>query len=605
MNIFSVLTMIGGLAMFLYGMDAMGDGLAKLSGGKLEQILEKLTSKRIMAVLLGVVVTAIIQSSSATTVMVVGFVNSGIMQLSQAVGIIMGANIGTTVTSWILSLSGIQGSSLFVQLLKPSSFSPVLAAIGIVMIMTAKDNNKKKDIGNILVGFAILMFGMDTMSGAVAPLAENEKFTSVLTMFSNPILGMLAGLVLTAVIQSSSASVGILQALCITGAVGYKTAIPIIMGQNIGTCVTAIISSIGASKNAKRASMIHLYFNLIGTILFMVVFYSINAIIGGFAFMNDPANAAGIAVVHSLFNIGAVLVLYPLADKLVKLAQLTIPEHAGEVEEIPDELAILDERFLEKPAFAMEMCRNAAVKMAQESRDALHLALDNVNMYSESRVEQIIELEQSVDRYEDAIGTYLVKLNNCDLSLNDSRTLSVLLHCIGNFERISDHAVNITDSTKQMHEKKLEFSRKAVEELTVFSDALRDIVDQTMEAFVLGDLEKARTIEPFEQVIDSLNIELKQRHIRRLRKGKCTIELGLILEDMITNYERISDHCSNIAVCMIRVNEDGFDTHEYLDVLKEEKAPWFEEEFYELSKKYALPEKKSGKKNEQDEPEHK
>lgn len=595
MNIFSVLTMIGGLAMFLYGMDAMGDGLAKLSGGKLEQILEKLTSKRIMAVLLGVVVTAIIQSSSATTVMVVGFVNSGIMQLSQAVGIIMGANIGTTVTSWILSLSGIQGSSLFVQLLKPSSFSPVLAAIGIIMIMTAKDNNKKKDIGNILVGFAILMFGMDTMSGAVAPLAENEKFTSILTMFSNPILGMLAGLVLTAVIQSSSASVGILQALCVTGAVGYKTAIPIIMGQNIGTCVTAIISSIGASKNAKRASMIHLYFNLIGTILFMVVFYSINAAIGGFAFLNDSANAAGIAVVHSLFNIGAVLVLYPFADKLVKLAQLTIPEHAGEKEEVPDELAILDERFLEKPAFAMEMCRNAAVKMAQESRDALHLALDNVNMYSESRVEQIIELEQSVDRYEDAIGTYLVKLNNCDLSLNDSRTLSILLHCIGNFERISDHAVNITDSTKQMNEKKLEFSKKAVEELTVFSDALRDIVDQTMDAFAEGDLEKARTIEPFEQVIDSLNIELKQRHIRRLRKGKCTIELGLILEDMITNYERISDHCSNIAVCMIRVNEDGFDTHEYLDVLKEEKAPWFEEEFYELSKKYALPEKKSKK----------
>ena len=595
MNIFSVLTMIGGLAMFLYGMDAMGDGLAKLSGGKLEQILEKLTSKRIMAVLLGVVVTAIIQSSSATTVMVVGFVNSGIMQLSQAVGIIMGANIGTTVTSWILSLSGIQGSSLFVQLLKPSSFSPVLAAIGIIMIMTAKDNNKKKDIGNILVGFAILMFGMDTMSSAVAPLAENEKFTSILTMFSNPILGMLAGLVLTAVIQSSSASVGILQALCVTGAVGYKTAIPIIMGQNIGTCVTALISSIGASKNAKRASMIHLYFNLIGTILFMVVFYSINAAIGGFAFLNDSANAAGIAVVHSLFNIGAVLVLYPFADKLVKLAQLTIPEHAGEKEEVPDELAILDERFLEKPAFAMEMCRNAAVKMAQESRDALHLALDNVNMYSESRVEQIIELEQSVDRYEDAIGTYLVKLNNCDLSLNDSRTLSILLHCIGNFERISDHAVNITDSTKQMHEKKLEFSKKAVEELTVFSDALRDIVDQTMDAFAEGDLEKARTIEPFEQVIDSLNIELKQRHIRRLRKGKCTIELGLILEDMITNYERISDHCSNIAVCMIRVNEDGFDTHEYLDVLKEEKAPWFEEEFYEFSKKYALPEKKSKK----------
>ena len=593
MNIFSVLTMIGGLAMFLYGMDAMGDGLAKLSGGKLEQILEKLTSKRIMAVLLGIAVTAVIQSSSATTVMVVGFVNSGIMQLSQAVGIIMGANIGTTVTSWILSLSGIQGSSLFIQLLKPTSFSPVFAAIGIVLIMTAKDNNKKKDIGNILVGFAILMFGMDTMSGAVAPLAENEKFTSILTMFSNPILGMIAGLVLTAVIQSSSASVGILQALCVTGAVGYKTAIPIIMGQNIGTCVTALISSIGASKNAKRASMIHLYFNLIGTVLFMVVFYSINAIIGGFAFLNDSANAAGIAVVHSLFNIGTVLVLYPFGDKLVKLAQLTIPDHVGETEEKPDELAVLDERFLEKPAFAMELCRNAAVRMAQESRDALHLALDNVTMYSESRVAKIIEMEESVDRYEDALGTYLVKLNNCDLSQKDSRTLSILLHCIGNFERISDHAVNITDSSTQMQEKKLKFSKKAMEELKVFSDALCDIVDETMEAFTMNDLDKARQIEPFEQVIDSLNIELKQRHIHRLREGKCTIELGLILEDMITNFERISDHCSNIAVCMIRVNEDGFDTHEYLDVIKEEKAPWFEEEFYRLSKKYALPDKKS------------
>lgn len=593
MNIFSVLTMIGGLAMFLYGMDAMGDGLAKLSGGKLEQILEKLTSKRIMAVLLGIAVTAVIQSSSATTVMVVGFVNSGIMQLSQAVGIIMGANVGTTVTSWILSLSGIQGSSLFIQLLKPTSFSPVFAAIGIVLIMTAKDNNKKKDIGNILVGFAILMFGMDTMSGAVAPLAENEKFTSILTMFSNPILGMIAGLVLTAVIQSSSASVGILQALCVTGAVGYKTAIPIIMGQNIGTCVTALISSIGASKNAKRASMIHLYFNLIGTVLFMVVFYSINAIIGGFAFLNDSANAAGIAVVHSLFNIGTVLVLYPFGDKLVKLAQLTIPDHVGETEEKPDELAVLDERFLEKPAFAMELCRNAAVRMAQESRDALHLALDNVTMYSESRVAKIVEMEESVDRYEDALGTYLVKLNNCDLSQKDSRTLSILLHCIGNFERISDHAVNITDSSTQMQEKKLKFSKKAMEELKVFSDALCDIVDETMEAFTMNDLDKARQIEPFEQVIDSLNIELKQRHIHRLRKGKCTIELGLILEDMITNFERISDHCSNIAVCMIRVNEDGFDTHEYLDVIKEEKAPWFEEEFYRLSKKYALPDKKS------------
>ena len=592
MDIFGVLTMIGGLAMFLYGMNAMGDGLAKLSGGKLEQILEKLTSKRIMAVLLGVVVTAIIQSSSATTVMVVGFVNSGIMQLSQAVGIIMGANIGTTVTSWLLSLTGIQGSSLFIQLLKPSSFSPVLAAVGIILTMTAKDNNKKKDIGNILVGFAILMFGMETMSSAVEPLAENAQFTSILTKFSNPLLGMLAGLVLTAVIQSSSASVGILQALCVTGAVGYKTAIPIIMGQNIGTCVTAIISSIGASKNAKRASMIHLYFNLIGTIIFMVVFYGINAVIGGFAFLDTPANAAGIAVVHSLFNIGAVLLLYPFGNQLVKLAQITIPEHADEKEQKPDEFAILDERFLEKPAFAMELCKNATIKMAEEAKDALELSLENLHIYDGKRVEKIIALEQSVDRYEDELGTYLVKLNNCDLSQSDSRTLSILLHCIGNFERISDHAVNITDSLTEMNQKDLHFSKKALEEMEVFSKALKDIVEATCTAFVEADLEKARRIEPFEQVIDGLSIELKQRHVHRLRKGKCTIELGLILEDIITNYERISDHCSNIAVCMIRVNEDGFDTHEYLDVVKEEKAPWFEEEFYALSRKYALPEKK-------------
>ena len=548
MNIFGVLTMIGGLAMFLYGMNAMGDGLAKLSGGKLEQILEKLTSKRIMAVLLGVVVTAIIQSSSATTVMVVVFVNSGIMQLSQAVGIIMGANIGTTVTSWLLSLTGIQGSSLFIQLLKPSSFSPVLAAVGIILTMTAKDNNKKKDIGNILVGFAILMFGMETMSSAVEPLAENAQFTSILTKFSNPLLGMLAGLVLTAVIQSSSASVGILQALCVTGAVGYKTAIPIIMGQNIGTCVTAIISSIGASKNAKRASMIHLYFNLIGTIIFMVVFYGINAVIGGFAFLDIPANAAGIAVVHSLFNIGAVLLLYPFGNQLVKLAQITIPEHADEKEQKPDEFAILDERFLEKPAFAMELCKNATIKMAEEAKDALELSLENLHIYDGKRVEKIIALEQSVDRYEDALSTYLVKLNNCDLSRSDSRTLSILLHCIGNFERISDHAVNITDSLTEMNQKDLHFSKKALEEMEVFSKALKDIVEATCTAFVEADLEKARRIEPFEQVIDGLSIELKQRHVHRLRKGKCTIELGLILEDIITNYERISDHCSNIAV---------------------------------------------------------
>ena len=592
MNIFGVLTMIGGLAMFLYGMNAMGDGLAKLSGGKLEQILEKLTSRRIMAVLLGVLVTAVIQSSSATTVMVVGFVNSGIMQLSQAVGIIMGANVGTTVTSWLLSLTGIEGDSIFIQLLKPSSFSPVLAMVGIIMMMTAKENRKKQDIGNILMGFAILMFGMETMSAAVEPLAANESFTGILTMFSNPLLGMLAGLILTAAIQSSSASVGILQALCATGAVGYGAAIPIIMGQNIGTCVTALISAVGANKNAKRAAMLHLYFNLIGTILFMVVFYSINQIVGGFAFLNDAANPAGIAVIHSIFNIGAVLLLYPFGNQLVRLAELTVKDKPDEEVKEPDEFAVLDERFLEQPAFAMELCRNATVKMAQEARDSLYLALDNLKSYSDSNVEKIIQMEQNVDRYEDLLGTYLVKLNNCDLSMDDSRTLSILLHCISNFERISDHAVNITDSAALMHDKNLEFSGKAMEEMEVFSNALHDIVGATVDAFSKVDLEAAKYIEPFEQVIDGLNIEMKQRHIKRLRKGKCTIELGLILEDIITNFERVSDHCSNIAVCMIRVNEDGFDTHEYLDVLKEEKAEWFEKEYRSLVARYALPEKK-------------
>ncbi|MDD6482289.1 MAG: Na/Pi cotransporter family protein [Lachnospiraceae bacterium] len=594
MDIFAFLTMIGGLAMFLYGMNAMGDGLAKLSGGKLEQILEKLTSKRIMAVLLGVAVTAVIQSSSATTVMVVGFVNSGIMKLTQAVGIIMGANVGTTVTSWLLSLTSIEGSGFVLQLLKPSSFAPVFAIIGIIMTMTAKDN-KKRDIGNIFVGFAILMFGMETMSDAVKPLAENESFTGILTAFSNPVLGMIAGMLLTAVIQSSSASVGILQALCVTGVVGYKTAIPIIMGQNIGTCVTAIISSIGANRNAKRASMIHLYFNLIGTILFMVVFYGIQAVAGDFAFMNEPANAAGIAMVHSLFNIGCLIVLYPFGNQLVRLAEITIPDRADDKQQEPDEFARLDERFLEKPAFAMELCRSAAVRMAQEAEASLFLALDNLKSYSEEGIAQIEKMEQNVDHYEDVLGTYLVKLNNCDLSHNDSQTLSILLHCIGNFERISDHACNITDSAVQMHKNKQTFSKKAMEEIEVISAALHDIVTETVQAFAENNLEKARKIEPFEQVIDSISLEMKQRHVKRLRKGKCTIELGLLLEDIITNFERISDHCSNIAVCMIRVREDGFNTHEYLDVVKEERAPWFEKAYYALMEKYELPDKKNKK----------
>ncbi|MCM1106806.1 MAG: Na/Pi cotransporter family protein [Blautia sp.] len=592
MDIFGALTMLGGLAMFLYGMNAMGDGLAKLSGGKLEQILEKLTSRRLMAVLLGILVTAVIQSSSATTVMVVGFVNSGIMQLSQVVGIIMGANVGTTVTSWLLSLTGIEGSGVLVQLLKPSSFAPVLAAIGIVMILSAKENTGKKDIGNILVGFSILMYGMETMSDAVAPLAENERFTGILTMFENPVSGMLAGLLLTAVVQSSSASVGILQALCATGAVSYGSAIPIIMGQNIGTCVTTLLSAVGANKNAKRASMIHLYFNLIGTVLLMLIFYGSNAWTGGFLFLHKPANAVGIALVHSIFNIGALILLYPFSNRLVKLAEFTVRDRQGETAVEPEALMVPDERFLGQPAFAMELCRNAAVKMAEEARDSIFLALENLKEYSGGKVKKIFHMEDVVDRYEDMLGTYLVKLNNCNLSIDDSRTLSILLHCIGNFERISDHAVNITDSAVQMHKKGLAFSKKAVEEMNVIAEAVHDIVDAVIGAFSAGDLLAAREIEPFKQVIDGLDIELKQRHIRRLRRGKCTIELGLLLEDMLTNFERVGAHCSNIAVCMLRVNEDDFETHEYLGVLREGHTDWYRLHCKELSKRYALPGKK-------------
>ncbi len=589
MDFFNLLTMVGGLAMFLYGMNAMGDGLSKLSGGKLESILEKLTSNRLIAVLLGAGVTAIIQSSSATTVMVVGFVNSGIMKLQQAVGIIMGANIGTTMTSWLLSLIEVEGTSFFMQMLKPTSFSPILAIVGVIMIMSAKDNTKKNDIGAILIGFAILMFGMDTMSDAVSGLRDVPEFTSLLTTFTNPILGMIAGAVLTAVIQSSSASVGILQALCATGAVSFGAAIPIIMGQNIGTCITAIMSAFGASKNAKRASMVHLYFNLIGTIVFMIVFYLINAVMP-FEFLNEPADATGIAIAHSIFNISCAICWFPFANVLVKLATLTIPYKASDKEE-KNEFAILDERFLEQPAFAVELCRKTSVKMAEVAKDAVLLALDSLDNYSEENEQKVHEMEAEADRYEDALGSYIVKLNNRDLTAADSRSLSVILHSMNDFERISDHAVNIMDSAKEMHKKQLSFSTNATKEFEVFTNALREILETAVRVYTNNDVENAKMVEPLEQVINGLNAELKKRHIKRLRKGKCTIELGWVLQDLLTNIERISDHCSNIAVGVIEIKEDEFDTHSYLDNLKESNVKWFTNAVYMLQDKYALPER--------------
>lgn len=590
MDFFDVLTMIGGLALFLYGMDVMGDGLARTSGGKLEKILEKLTSSPIKAVLLGAGVTAVIQSSSATTVMVVGFVNSGIMKLSQAVGIIMGANIGTTVTSWILSLTGIESNSFFVQLLKPSSFSPILALIGIIILMMSKDS-KKRDIASIMLGFAVLMFGMDTMSNAVKPLADVPEFTNILMIFTNPILGMLAGLVLTAIIQSSSASVGILQALCLTGSMSYGVALPIIMGQNIGTCVTAMISSIGAKRNAKRAALIHLYFNIIGTILFMVIFYSINAF-AHFAFLNDVASPMGIAVIHSLFNVVATLVLLPFGNVLVKLAMLTIRETDEEKEEqMEDATKLLDVRFLEKPAFAVAQCRNVGIEMAELTQRALVQAVDALTNYDKKKVKEVIRLEEMIDHYEDELGTYIMKLSGNSLSDEDNHTVSNLLHCMGDFERISDHALNLAESVMTMKEKDMEFSPKAEEELRIYGEALKEIVSISVKAYETDDTMLAEKVEPLEEVIDELNVKIKNHHVKRLRKGKCTIELGISLSDILTDYERVADHCSNIAVCLIQTEEDGFETHEYLNEVKKKENKEFQNLYKMYYNKYKLEKK--------------
>ena len=589
MDFFSILTMLGGLALFLYGMQVMGDGLAKISGGKLEKILENLTSSKLKAVLLGLGVTAVIQSSSATTVMVVGFVNSGIMKLTQAVGIIMGANIGTTVTAWILSLAGIESNNFFMSLLKPSSFAPILALIGIVLLMFTK-NSRKKDIGAILVGFAVLMFGMDTMSAAVKPLADVPEFTNLLLAFSNPIAGVLAGTVLTAIIQSSSASVGILQALCVTGAVPYSAAFPIIMGQNIGTCVTALLSAIGANKNAKRAAMIHLYFNIIGTVVFLSVFYILNAAVQ-FPFMDAMATPAAIAVTHSVFNVTATLLLLPFSNLLVKLACMTIRDSSEDVEAAKEdqEFRILDSRYLEKPAFAVEQGRTAARRMAEDSWKALKASFEVLHDYSEEKAQKITKMESKVDRYEDELGTYLVQLNNKDLSETDSHSVSMMLHCIGDFERISDHAVNIKESADELHAKGLSFSVYAKAELRVLTAAVTKIVETAFSVFDEQDITKASEIEALEELIDELTKEMKRRHINRLRSGECTIEMGFILSDLITSMERIADHCSNIGVCVTQVRENLYDTHRHLNAMKNDQDDEFNKCLEAVRKEYLLP----------------
>ena len=588
MDIFGILDMVCGLSLFLYGMHIMGEGLKRMSGGKLENILEKLTNNRFKAVVLGAAVTAVIQSSSATTVMIVGFVNSGIMKLSQAAGVIMGANIGTTMTSWLLSLTGIEGGSVFMKLLKPSSFTPIMALVGVAFIMFTK-NEKKQNAGSILVGFTVLMCGMDMMSAAVKPLANVPEFTNILLMFQNPIMGMIAGLVLTAVIQSSSASVGILQALCVTGAVHYSAALPIIMGQNIGTCVTALLSAVGASRNARRASLIHLYFNLIGTILFMAVFYAVHAVFP-FAFLNDAANAAGIAVIHTAFNVTATVALLPFTGLLEKLATITVRD--DEKTETFDDFKLLDERFLTTPAFAVEQCRSVAFRMAALTMEAIDLALELVDggAYDEKKAERVKALETKIDQYEDHLGSYMVKLAHKRLSKADSNMVSMLLHAISDLERISDHAENIAESASEMHSKKLSFSPMAAKELHIFADAVRDIVTRTVDSFANQDIAMARTVEPLEECIDELNAAVKSRHIDRLTAGECTIELGFILQDISTNFERVSDHCSNIAIYQIQMPKDEYDTHEFMQQMGSEELAAFDKAELEFARKYALPE---------------
>ena len=582
MDIFGILNMVAGLALFLYGMNTMGDGLEKFSGGKLEKALEKMTSSTIKGFLLGTLVTAIIQSSSATTVMVVGFINSGIMKLRQGVGVIIGANLGTVITSWILSLTGIEGDTIWLQLLKPTSFSAVLALLGIVFHMFF-NSEAKKNLGSIFLGFAVLMFGMDMMSDAVAPLANDPNFTGFLTLFNNPIFGIFAGVVLTAIIQSSSASIGILQALSSTGTITCSMALPIVLGQNIGTCVTALISCIGAKKNAKRAAFVHLYYNIIGVTLFCVVFYGVNAFMQ-FQFMDKVVNQADIAIIHTIFNLFEIAVLLPLNRVLEKLACLTIRDKDED-----NDTPFIDERFLNIPAIATEQCTSMAVKMATRSYDAITSSFDLINNYDEKVALQLREEEEKIDRYEDVLGSYLVKLSTKNLSVSDSCEVSRILHCISDFERISDHAVNIMASAKELYDKKLSFSDQAKSELKVLIGALNEVLEITTTAFQNNDVALAENVEPLEEVVDKLSERLKNRHIKRLQAGTCTIEMGFILTDIITSCERVSDHCSNVAVNIIQLSKETFETHEYLSSLKSEDGGKYAQKYEDYLVKYDLP----------------
>ena len=585
MYILKLISLLGGLALFLFGMDVMGKALERQAGGKLQTILAKMSSNVFKGFFLGLAVTAVIQSSSATTVMVVGFVNSGIMALKQAVGVIMGANVGTTVTAWILSLTALEGDSLLIQLFKPTTLAPLLGVIGIVLYMFTR-SEKKQGIGTILLGFMALMTGMSLMSDSMAFL-ENEKwFADLMVSFTNPILAIVVGAVLTGVIQSSSASVGILQSLCSTGLVTGGVALPIILGQNIGTCVTALISTIGANRNARRAAMVHLYFNLLGVIIFAAIFYGVGAFVP-WGFLTETMSEVNIAMIHTTFNVITTIIMLPLHGVLEKLATLSVPE-----DKEPESTALLDERLIATPAVAIQRAQEIAADMAQTASQALDGAIGLLEKFDSKGLESVKALENKTDEYEDALGTYLVQLTGTKLSVHDNRQLNILLYTISDVERIADHAVSIGKAGEEIYKKDIAFSDAAKEELKVLSKAVQAVVKSTVTAYCGGDLENARRVEPQEQVVDSLVKEIKSRHVRRLRNGQCKVEYGFVLEDLLTSFERVADHCSNIAVEMLQVSEGKLEAHEYLTALKAgelTESAKFDERFEKYRKQYTFP----------------
>ena len=582
MDIFSVITLIGGLAFFLYGMHVMSSGLERMAGGKLEHALKRMTSNPLKSLALGAGITVAVQSSSAVTVMLVGLVNSGLMNIAQTPGVIMGSNIGTTLTAWLLSLVGLETDNVWLKILKPENFSLIFAMVGAVLIMISK-KPRRRDIGSILVGFAVLMYGMKFMSSAVSPLADMPEFASLLTAFRNPLLGVLVGALFTGIIQSSAASVGILQALALTGNISYGMAIPIIMGQNIGTCVTALISSIGVKRNAKKVAAIHVSFNLIGTVFFLALFYGLDALVH-FSFTDMPIGAFEIAVVHSIFNVATTILLLPFSKQLVKIANLVVRDKKGE-EEPPAKR--LDERLLATPSVAVGESNAMTVDMMKTAHRTLLQALALIEHYDEKTAEEILEQENRLDACEDELGTYLVRLASNKLSAEDSMLVSKMLHTIGDFERLGDHAVNILGSVRELQEKKLSFSPAGKEDLALLSSALTEILSLTAEAYEKNDAEIASRVEPLEQTIDGLVERIKDKHVTRLQNGECTIQLGFILADLLNNFERVSDHCSNIAVSVIEIKHNTFDTHQYLNRVKYGSRE-FTAQYEEYCEKYGL-----------------